>query len=65
MGVDLSIVKEYGPRSKDGNVYPGVEPVINGRDRDLKDSEILRFCYGRRFVMKDIIESMKYHFEWR
>lgn len=64
-GIDLDVLKDFGPRVPNGYVVEGSSKVLNGRDPFLRDSDILRFLYGRKFVINDIIDDLYYHLEWR
>ena len=38
---------------------------MDGKDVLMDDSDILRFCVGRHFVIEHIIPDIKYHLQWR
>ena len=64
-GIDLDVLKDFGPRVANGCVVEGSSKVENGRDPFLGDSDILRYLYGRKFIMDDVIDALYYHLEWR
>jgi hypothetical protein len=64
-GLDLSLLKPYGPREENGRVYEGKSPIVSGRDYHLNDSDILRFSVGRHFVLNDTVSDLIFHLQWR
>lgn len=63
--IDLSLFKEFGPRTQNSHVVPGTSPIIQGRDFFLKDQMLLRFLTARDFNVKVAGELLVYQLEWR
>jgi len=64
-GIDLDKPKDYGPRDESSMCKRGTMDIVSGRDFDLRDSELIRFCVCRQFKLDNIIPDLLYHLEWR
>jgi hypothetical protein len=64
-GIDLNIVKPYGPRMPDGKVTPGENKIVSGRDPMWQEYMLLRMIVAYKFDMPSIIKNLLIHLEWR
>jgi hypothetical protein len=64
-GIDLDVVKPFGPRNEESKFTEGTNQVVNGRDKLLEDQYLMRFAIARYFDIDMIVNDLKLHFEWR
>ena len=64
-GIDIGIIKPYGPRVENGIFTKGESKIVNGRDGLFEFQNLVRYGIARHFKMEDIIRDVLTHFEWR
>ena len=63
--LDLTKLKEFGPRTKDSYCIPGSNEIKQGVDFFFTDQLLLRFLTVRDFNIKLASELLLYQLEWR
>ena len=64
-GIDLSIIKDFGPCTDDYQWHPGTMEIINGVDILYDDSIILRYLAAREFDVQRVIKELIPNLEFR
>jgi hypothetical protein len=63
--IDLSKLKEFGPRNPNGICHIENTKIVSGRDELLTDEVILRYCIARKLNVNNILPDLLVHLEWR
>lgn len=65
-GIDLGVLRDdYGPADPESVVVEGKEKAKTGRDFHFRESDILRLCVARHYVVDDVVPDLLYHMQWR